>query len=285
VAVRLDSGDFAALSRQVRQILDEAGLDYVKIVVSGGLDEYELYRLVRGGAPIDIFGVGTKVGVSADAPWSDMAYKLVCYDGRAVMKLSTDKVSLPGAKQVFRLRDREGGFYRDVIGVHDEGLPGGEALLQPAMADGRRTGPEPTLEEIRHRFQQDFQRLDDHHKQLHNPPHYPVAISPRLERLTIQVQEQILAADPAAPFPSPSTGEGQDGGELSPRGRPGSTSSSSPDSWPRRYWKKPQEAIMAPLSVHRIGGGSITGRGEQRTISRRNQALAVTPPPRTRPRA
>jgi nicotinate phosphoribosyltransferase len=195
MAVRLDSGDFAALSRQVRQILDEAGLGYVKIVASGGLDEYELDRLVRGGAPIDLFGVGTKVGVSADAPWSDMAYKLVCYDGRPVMKLSTDKVSLPGAKQVFRLRDREGRFSRDVIGLHDEGLPGGAALLQPAMADGRRTGPEPTLEEIRQRFQQDFQCLDDHHKQLHNPPHYPVAVSPRLERLTVQVQEQIRGTE------------------------------------------------------------------------------------------
>jgi nicotinate phosphoribosyltransferase len=221
VAVRLDSGDFDALSRQVRQILDKAGLGYVKIVASGGLDEYELDRLVRGGAPIDLFGVGTKVGVSADAPWSDMAYKLVCYDGRPVMKLSTDKVSLPGAKQVFRLRDREGRFSRDVIGLHDEGLPGGAALLQPAMADGRRTGPEPTLEEIRQRFQQDLQCLDDHHKRLHNPPHYPVTISPRLERLTIQVQEQVFAADPAAPFPSPSMGEGQDGGEgASGRSRP-----------------------------------------------------------------
>ncbi|MEK7806554.1 MAG: nicotinate phosphoribosyltransferase [Chloroflexota bacterium] len=198
VAVRLDSGDFDALSRQVRQILDEAGLGYVKIVASGGLDEYELDRLVQGGAPIDLFGVGTKVGVSADAPWSDMAYKLVCYDGRPVMKLSTDKVSLPGAKQVFRLSFRgrtEGRFSRDVIGLHDEGLPGAEALLQPAMADGRRTSPEPALEEIRQRFQQDFQRLDNHHKRLHNPPHYPVAISPRLERLTSQVREQISGAE------------------------------------------------------------------------------------------
>jgi nicotinate phosphoribosyltransferase len=195
MAVRLDSGDFAALSRQVRQILDEAGLGYVKIVASGGLDEYELDRLVRGGAPIDLFGMGTKVGVSADAPWSDMAYKLVCYDGRPVMKLSTDKVSLPGAKQVFRLRDREGRFSRDVIGLHDEGLPGGAALLQPVMADGRRTGPEPTLEEIRQRFQQDFQSLDEHHKRLHNPPHHPVAISSRLERLTLQVQEQLSSTE------------------------------------------------------------------------------------------
>ena len=192
VAVRLDSGDFDALSRQVRRILDEAGLEYVNILASGGLDEYELYRLVRGGAPIDIFGMGTKVGVSADAPWSDMAYKLVCYERRSVMKLSADKVSLPGAKQVFRLRDSDSRFSHDVIGLQDEGLPGGEPLLQPVMADGRRTSPDPTLEQIRQRFVQDFQGLEDRFKRLSNPPQYPVGVSPRLEQLTTQVQEQIL---------------------------------------------------------------------------------------------
>ena len=77
VGVRLDSGDFADLSKQVRRTLDEADLRYVKVVASGGLDEYEIDTLLRAHAPIDIFGVGTKVGVSADAPWSDMAYKLV----------------------------------------------------------------------------------------------------------------------------------------------------------------------------------------------------------------
>ena len=75
--VRLDSGDFDALSRQVRRILDDAGLNYVRIVASGGLDEYALERLVQGGAPIDMFGVGTRVGVSADAPSCDMVYKMV----------------------------------------------------------------------------------------------------------------------------------------------------------------------------------------------------------------
>ncbi len=195
LAVRLDSGDFADLSRRVRRILDDAGLGYVQILASGGLDEYELDALVRGGAPIDIFGVGTKVGVSADAPYSDMAYKLVAYDGRPVMKLSTGKVSLPGAKQVYRLRDQAGKFLRDIIAREDERLPGGEPLLEPVMVGGRRTGPRPTLGEIRGRFLQDFQQLDDHHKRLRNPPHYPVATSPALERLTVQVQEKIVQAE------------------------------------------------------------------------------------------
>ena len=191
VAVRLDSGDFADLSKQVRYILDEADLRYVKVVASGGLDEYEIYTLLQAHSPIDIFGVGTKVGVSADAPWSDMAYKLVAYDGRPVMKLSTEKVSLPGAKQVFRLYDTTGKFSRDIIAPKDGNPPGGEALLQPVMAGGRRTAPSPKLDVIRDTLANDLQRLDDSHKGLYNPPHYPIAISAKLQQLTRKVRSTI----------------------------------------------------------------------------------------------
>ena len=81
--------------------------------------------LVESGAPIDLFGVGTKAGVSADAPWSDMVYKIVCFDRRPVMKLSTGKVSLPGAKQVFRRRDAQGLLTGDTIGLEEEPAPPG----------------------------------------------------------------------------------------------------------------------------------------------------------------
>ena len=192
VGVRLDSGDYLDLSRRVRRILDDAGLDYVRIVASGGIDEFEIERLVGEGAPIDIFGVGTKVTTSADAPYCDMSYKLTCYDGRPVMKLSPEKVSPPGAKQIYRLRDREGQFERDVVTLQEESLPGGEALLEKVMDGGGRTGPCPSLAEMRDRFEQDFGRLDDHFKELHNPPHYPVSFSPALTRLTARVQGQIL---------------------------------------------------------------------------------------------
>jgi nicotinate phosphoribosyltransferase len=191
VAVRLDSGDFADLSKQVRRILDQANLSYVKIVASGGLDEYEIHTLLQAHAPIDIFGVGTKVGVSADAPWSDMAYKLVTYDGRPVMKLSTEKASLPGAKQVFRVYETTGKFSRDIIAPSDENPPGGEALLQTVMSGGRRIAPSPALDEIRGMLANDLQRLDDHHKGLYNPPHYPVAISAKLQQLTLRVRSTI----------------------------------------------------------------------------------------------
>ena len=194
-AVRLDSGDFDSLSRQVRRILDEAGLEYVQILASGGLDEYQLDALVQLAAPIDSYGVGTKAGVSADAPWSDMAYKLVCYDGRPVTKLSDGKSYLPGAKQIYRVSDPMGRFSRDIIATEDEGLPGGEPLLEPVMSDGRRTGPWPSLEEMRQRFIEDFQRLDGHFKVLQSPPHYPAAYSSRLEKLAAETRELIGRAE------------------------------------------------------------------------------------------
>jgi len=192
LGVRLDSGDFASLSRQVRRILDEADLDYVKILASGGLDEFEVDRLVRDEAPIDVFGVGTKAGVSADAPWSDMAYKLVCYDGRPVMKLSPDKVNPPGAKQVFRLRDSGDTWYHDILGLSDETVTGAEEMLVEVMAGGSRTAAKPSLLEIRERHEADMERLDPRFKGLHRPPLYPVQFSPKLQALTARVQQQLI---------------------------------------------------------------------------------------------
>ena len=192
MGVRLDSGDYADLSRKVRAILDDAGLDYVRIVASGGIDEYRIDSLVSEAAPIDLFGVGTKVTTSSDAPYSDMSYKLASYDGQPVMKLSPEKVSPPGAKQVFRVRQGDGMFDRDVVALKDEHLPGGESLLETVMEGGRKTRRALSLDEMRERFDSDFARLDDHFKQLHNPPRYAVTYSPALQRLTNQVQGRIL---------------------------------------------------------------------------------------------
>ena len=191
LAVRLDSGDYDLLSREVRMILNKSGLDYVKIVVSGGLDEHQVASLTRDGAPIDIFGVGTKVGVSADAPWSDMAYKLVCYDQRPIMKLSPEKTYLPGAKQVFRFKGADGQLSEDVIGLQDEEMPDGEPLLTQVMTQGRRTGPKPVLGQIRELFCQEFLNLPDRFKVLESPPHYSVDVSRRLQELTSRVESEI----------------------------------------------------------------------------------------------
>jgi nicotinate phosphoribosyltransferase len=191
-AVRIDSGDFDTLSKKVRRIFDEAGLDYVRIVASGGLDEHQVADLIQGGAPIDIFGVGTKVGVSADAPWTDMAYKIVCYNNRPVMKLSTGKVSFPGAKQVYRLLGSDGAMAQDVIALGDEEAPEGEGLLTQVMKDGQPTNPHPSLTEIRERFRQEFEAFEDRFKTLVDPPLYPVTTSAALDRLTERVRTELV---------------------------------------------------------------------------------------------
>ena len=190
--VRLDSGDFDALSRQVRRILDEAGLDYVRIVASGGLDEYELERLVQGGAPIDMFGVGTRVGVSADAPSCEMVYKMVCYGGRPVMKLSDGKASLPGGKQVFRQHDADGKMAGDVIGLENESASHGAPLLQVAMTDGRRTTAS-NVDEARRRVADGLASLPDEYKKLRGPDRYPVSVSDGVTRLDQQIRNDISA--------------------------------------------------------------------------------------------
>ena len=191
--MRLDSGDYAELSRQVRRALDSEGFDYVKVLVSGGLDEYELDSLVQDGAPIDLFGVGTKAGVSADAPWSDMVYKIVCFDGRPVMKLSEGKMSLPGAKQIFRRRDEDGSLSGDIIGLQEESGPvDAEPLLREVMADGVRIASSPTATELRDSFREEFVSLAPRFKNLHRPPLFPVAASPRLQHLTAEVREEAV---------------------------------------------------------------------------------------------
>lgn len=194
--VRLDSGDLINLSRIVRQTLDDAKLDYVTIIVSGGLDEFEIERLIDANAPIDGFGVGTRMGTSSDAPWLDMSYKLVRYDGRPVIKLSTGKTSLADEKQVFRLRDSHGKLRGDIIGILDEPLPepDAEALLETFMEDGKLVRTLPSLNDLRDRFQRDFSALKDRFKDLRNSPKYPVKLSKSLIRLQKTVTRKVGTA-------------------------------------------------------------------------------------------
>ncbi|MEV4140934.1 nicotinate phosphoribosyltransferase [Dactylosporangium sp. NPDC049742] len=147
LGVRLDSGDLAVLAGRARQILDAGGLRQAMIVASGGLDEHAVAALVAQGAPIDAYGIGTKMGVSADAPSLDSAYKLVAYGDRPVMKLSTGKVTWPGAKQVYRHPRADEG---DVLALREEPAPSGcEPLLVPVMLGGRRTAPGDPVGELR----------------------------------------------------------------------------------------------------------------------------------------
>ena len=183
--IRLDSGNLVDLSCRARSMLDEAGLGNVRIFASGGLDEFEIDRIVSEGAAIDIFGVGTKVNVSADSPWLDTVYKLTEYDERPVLKLSKNKQSLPGAKQVYRSRDGEALLREDVIALANEAAPPEETepLLTEVMRDGMRTGPAADLRDVRKRCAAELAELPEPYKALRSPARYPVSISARLENL------------------------------------------------------------------------------------------------------
>jgi len=190
-AVRLDSGDMVQLSKQVREILDESGFPEVKIFASGGFDEFKIQKILTSGAIINAFGVGTKMGVSADAPYLDMAYKMVMYNGRPVMKLSTGKVSLAGPKQVFRQRDEHGLFKGDLIGLLDEDVADSEPLLETVMQDGKKLLPPEALPKIQERFREEFSQLPEIYKDLEGNPNYPVRITPRLQALQDHVRREI----------------------------------------------------------------------------------------------
>jgi nicotinate phosphoribosyltransferase len=189
--VRLDSGDMAAISKEVRRILDDNGLGYVRILASGGFDEHKIAQLLADGARIDAFAVGTKMGVSADAPYFDIAYKLVRYADRPLMKLSSGKVTLVDKKQVWRTVDAQGAMQRDVIALKDEEISEGSPLLEPVMAGGRIIRPLPTLQASREYCQSQFAKLPETHKRLQEPARYPVSLSAGLKTLQFQVEQRI----------------------------------------------------------------------------------------------
>jgi nicotinate phosphoribosyltransferase len=195
-AVRLDSGDLAELSRKVRAILDDAGLEHVKIVASGGLDEYALAELTAAAAPIDAYGVGTRVGTSADAPSLDMIYKLVEYDGRPALKLSPGKQTLIGPKQVWRRRDEDGRLAGDIIAMRDEGAPGDgwTPLLRPVMERGEVL-ERPSLTELRARHRAAVGGLPEALRDVATSAEYAVRISPLLQRRQRAAEEAVRSRE------------------------------------------------------------------------------------------
>lgn len=192
--VRLDSGDLIALSRSVRRILDEGGLAHVTIFASGGIDEEELAAIMRSGAPIDGFGIGTSLTTSSDVPALDCAYKLQEYAGLPRRKRSQGKATWPGRKQVWRAYDGSGQMSGDVISLEDNHHPG-EPLLKPVMKQGRRLAPPASLRELQTYAARELQRLPEPLRRLDRAATYPVDVSQCLVRLAREVDERVKARE------------------------------------------------------------------------------------------
>lgn len=180
--VRLDSGDLGEHARKVRRILDHGGLSHVTIFASGNLDEHTVFDLVRSGAPIDGFGVGSRLMTSSDAPYLDCAYKLQEYAGRARRKRSEGKATWPGRKQVFRRYGSDGRMVEDVLSLEDD-VQSGEPLMRPVMRMGARVSRAPTLEEIRTYARSQLTLLPDALRDLEGEADYPVRIAPAIHAL------------------------------------------------------------------------------------------------------
>jgi nicotinate phosphoribosyltransferase len=184
-AVRIDSGDLDALARTVRRVLDDGGLREARIIASGGLDEDSIDALVRAGAPLDAFGVGSALACASDHPVLDCAYKLQLYAGAARRKRSTGKATWPGVKQVFR-RTVDGKYAGDTVALADEPVEG-KPLLVPVMRAGRRIAPPEPLDVIRARLRSELDALPSPLAQLGSAPPYPVEISPAIRALAAQL--------------------------------------------------------------------------------------------------
>jgi nicotinate phosphoribosyltransferase len=182
VGIRLDSGDLAMLAVASRRLLDAAGLPRARIFVSGGVDEYMIDDLIRAGAPVDAAGLGTKVGVAADAPYLDTVYKLVSYAGRPVRKISPGKATMPGAKQVWRPTRHPG----DLITLRDETVDDAEPLLVRMVSGGARTTARSTIGAAHERFVADLERLPQAARQLRGPEPLRARFSPSVEHLAAE---------------------------------------------------------------------------------------------------
>ena len=224
--VRLDSGDIHYLSVEVRKILDEAGLQKATISVSNELNEYIIKALTEAGAPVDVWGVGTQMVTGGTESAFTGVYKLSARnDGNggliAAMKFSDnpDKTTNPGVKQVWRVKDAFGMYVADVLTLEDPLEPdiiekgktysfwhpaadyrrfyhnlegGAEPLLTEKMRDGRQTGTEVSIKEIRSRVQQCLSSLDQSYKRILNPHIYKVSISGRLRALKLDLIKNYL---------------------------------------------------------------------------------------------
>ncbi len=187
--VRIDSGDLAEHGRRVRRILDEGGLGGVKIFASGNLDEYKLKQIVDAGAPIDGFGIGTRMNTSSDAPYLDCAYKLQEYGSLARRKRSEGKATWPGRKQVYRSYGADGRIAGDILTTEDD-IQAGTPLLVSVMNSGQRLSAPQPLASIREHAMAELSKLPDELRELQHAPPYMVTVAAALKALAADVDRR-----------------------------------------------------------------------------------------------
>jgi nicotinate phosphoribosyltransferase len=197
--VRLDSGDLVRTSKKVRALLDAKDLHYVNIFASGDLDEFKISELLHKGAKIDAFGVGTKMGTSADYPYTDIIYKLCETRNEKgeflpIMKLSKNKITLPGRKQVYRFADEQGLYVKDVIALDDERYDG-NPLLEKMIDRGKLTYNLPELKEIREVAAKNVANLAEAYRKTTGMQTYPVELSQNLKDLIVKLEEKIMKTE------------------------------------------------------------------------------------------
>lgn len=195
--IRLDSGNLASLSKMARRMLDGKNFRQVKIFASGDLDEYKIEKLMAVNAPIDDFGVGTRMGASADAPSLDVIYKIceVTNEGGIflpTMKFSTKKMTLPGRKQVFRIFDKRGFCQEDIVGLEHENP--GEPLLKKVMHAGEVAGGLRPLLEIKETTAKNLASLKKEFRMLRKGAVYPVSLSKDLKKLVRGIEKHLKPA-------------------------------------------------------------------------------------------
>jgi nicotinate phosphoribosyltransferase len=194
-AIRMDSGDLLQLSKQIRKRLDRAGMQETQIFASGDLDEFKIKHLLAHGAQVDSFGVGTSLATSIDAPALGGVYKLVDLESKEGIsvraKLSEQKVTYPGRKQVYRFRRSNGVFREDMIACEGEGFPDGEPLLQRVMQKGECIADSPDLKQIQEHARREIANIPPGCTRIVRPARYTVHFSECLQSLLWSVRKQM----------------------------------------------------------------------------------------------
>jgi len=189
--VRIDSGDLIEHSKKVRKILDKQGCEKVLIVASSDLNEYKIKEIIDKNAPIDAFGVGTELATSRDDPTISGVYKLIEYNSIPKIKISEDKVTYPGIKQVYRFYDKDGLFKHDLLALDNEPAPpNSKPLLEPILKGGKLISDLPELNEIQLFYRENIRELPETYKNLEKIQINSLKISEKLRKLTDLLKEK-----------------------------------------------------------------------------------------------